>query len=175
MIFDEGAGLSTEKQQYDPTPVINELRHHVDQWRNWPNPNEWMVTPETARLLQHWRRVSPGPCETLREMWLLSRENCAENMYQTQNQQGGFPYDGQQRPQEPIPKHRTIQKSRIVFAGPRSVTHMGGNTLQVICSGTLKANRKSSGVASKRFLPKIPGWELVEREIAAHRRERVRV
>ena len=55
IVFDEGKGLSTEGQQYDPTPVINELRVHVDQWRNWPNPNEWQVTPETARLLQHWR------------------------------------------------------------------------------------------------------------------------
>ncbi len=55
IVFNEGAGLSTEKQQYDPTPVINELRWHIDQWRNWPNPAEWMVTPETARLLQHWR------------------------------------------------------------------------------------------------------------------------
>src|ERR1039458_461245 len=26
IIFDEGKGLSTEKQQYDPTPVMNELR-----------------------------------------------------------------------------------------------------------------------------------------------------
>jgi type III restriction enzyme len=55
LVFDEGKGLSTEKQQYDPTPVINELRVHVDQWRKWPNPNDWRVTPETARLLQHWR------------------------------------------------------------------------------------------------------------------------
>jgi type III restriction enzyme len=55
IVFDEGKGLSTEKQQYDPTPVINELRVHVEQWRNWPNPNDWQVTPETTRLLQHWR------------------------------------------------------------------------------------------------------------------------
>jgi type III restriction enzyme len=56
MVFDEGRGLSTEKQQYDPTSaVINELRHYVDQWRNLPNPNDWRVTPETQRLLQHWR------------------------------------------------------------------------------------------------------------------------
>jgi type III restriction enzyme len=55
LVFDEGKGLSTEKQQYDPTPIINELRVHVNQWRAWPNPNEWRVTPETARLLQHWR------------------------------------------------------------------------------------------------------------------------
>jgi len=55
MVFDEGAGLSTEAQQYDPTPVINEIRRLVDQWRELPNPGEWRVTPETARLLQHWR------------------------------------------------------------------------------------------------------------------------
>jgi type III restriction enzyme len=54
-VFDEGAGLSTQQQQYDPTPIINALRQHVDQWRAIPNPAHWGVTPETARLLQHWR------------------------------------------------------------------------------------------------------------------------
>jgi type III restriction enzyme len=56
IVFDEGKGLSTAEQQYDPTPIINELRLHVDQWRNHQNPNDWHVTAETARLLQHWRR-----------------------------------------------------------------------------------------------------------------------
>jgi type III restriction enzyme len=55
MVFDEGEGLSSEVQQYDPTPIINELRRHVDQWRNLTNPNDWQVTPETTRLLQYWR------------------------------------------------------------------------------------------------------------------------
>lgn len=56
IVFDEGKGLSTEKQQYDPTSaVINELRHHVDQWRGWQSPTDWKVTPDTQRLLQHWR------------------------------------------------------------------------------------------------------------------------
>jgi len=55
IIFDEGKGLSTQEQQYDPTPLINQLRRHVEQWRAIPNPNDWKVTPETARLLQHWR------------------------------------------------------------------------------------------------------------------------
>src|SRR6266851_2941018 len=54
-VFDEGKGLSTVEQQYDPTPIINELRSHVDQWRALTSPNDWLVTPETARLLQHWR------------------------------------------------------------------------------------------------------------------------
>jgi type III restriction enzyme len=56
LTLDEGKGLSDEKQQYEGTSaVINELRHYVDQWRNFPNPNDWKVTPDTQRLLQHWR------------------------------------------------------------------------------------------------------------------------
>ena len=55
LIFDEGKGLSTQKQQYDPTSIINDLRFQVDQWRKLPNPTDWLVTPETERLLQHWR------------------------------------------------------------------------------------------------------------------------
>lgn len=47
--------ISTNVQQYDPTPIINGLRRQVDQWRRLPNPNTWQVTPETARLLTYWR------------------------------------------------------------------------------------------------------------------------
>jgi type III restriction enzyme len=54
-VFDEGKGLSSEKQRYDPTPIINALRLRVDRWREIPNPADWRVTPETARLLEHWR------------------------------------------------------------------------------------------------------------------------
>ena len=32
-----------------------EIRRLVESWRNLPNANQWQVTPETARLLQHWR------------------------------------------------------------------------------------------------------------------------
>ncbi|MBC3413619.1 DEAD/DEAH box helicase family protein [Pseudomonas sp. SWRI51] len=53
-LFDEGKGLSTGKQQYDPTSIINKVRSHVDTWRALP-ASQWQVTPETARLLQHWR------------------------------------------------------------------------------------------------------------------------
>jgi len=54
-VFDEGKGLSTGEQQYDQTSIINRLRELVDRWRKIPNPGSWKVTPETARLLQHWR------------------------------------------------------------------------------------------------------------------------
>jgi len=55
LVFDEGAGVSTAAQQYDPTSIINELRRRVDHWREIKDPSNWGVTPETARLLQHWR------------------------------------------------------------------------------------------------------------------------
>ena len=55
IVFDEGKGLSTKEQQYDITSIINQVRGHVDTWRSLPSPNQWQVTPETARLLQHWR------------------------------------------------------------------------------------------------------------------------
>ena len=55
IVFDEGLGISSDAQQYDPTSVINEVRGYVESWRSLPNPAQWQVTPETARLLQHWR------------------------------------------------------------------------------------------------------------------------
>jgi len=52
--FEEDDPISSADQRYDP-PIINELRKNVDDWRKLPNPNDWLVTPETARLLQYWR------------------------------------------------------------------------------------------------------------------------
>src|SRR5688572_12718099 len=48
LVFDEGKGLSTGEQQYDPTSIINEVRGHVDRWRQLPR-SQWQVTPETDR------------------------------------------------------------------------------------------------------------------------------
>jgi type III restriction enzyme len=54
-VFADNQGLSTKEQQYDPTSIINEVRGYVETWRNLPNQQQWQVTPETARLLHHWR------------------------------------------------------------------------------------------------------------------------
>lgn len=58
LVFDEGKGLSTAQQQYAHTAIITGVRQQVDRWRLIPNPNDWRVTPETARLLQHWRHYA---------------------------------------------------------------------------------------------------------------------
>ena len=55
LLFDEGLGLSTQEQRYDHTAIINAVREEVNKWRLMPDPASWKVTPETARLLQHWR------------------------------------------------------------------------------------------------------------------------
>ena len=47
-------GISTQKQQY-ASAMINELRAEVDAWRRLPSSSDWNVSPETARLLDHWR------------------------------------------------------------------------------------------------------------------------
>ena len=54
LIVDEGHGLSTQKQQYEETSIISEVRSQVDRWRVLPS-SSWGVSPQTARLLQHWR------------------------------------------------------------------------------------------------------------------------
>ncbi len=56
LVFDKAAQkLEAEGQQYELMQTINGVRRQVDRWRNLPDPSQWQVTPETARLLQHWR------------------------------------------------------------------------------------------------------------------------
>jgi len=47
--------ISTASQQYAMSLFINSIREKVSEWRQLPNPDSWRVSPETARLLQHWR------------------------------------------------------------------------------------------------------------------------
>ncbi|WP_462321565.1 DEAD/DEAH box helicase family protein, partial [Halochromatium sp.] len=55
LLFDEGQGLSSQDQRYAHTAIINGVREQVDRWRLLPE-HQWRVTPETARLLKHWRQ-----------------------------------------------------------------------------------------------------------------------
>ncbi len=51
---DDGVNPTGDVTLYNPTEFINGVRQQVDAWRQLP-PEQWKVTPETARLLQHWR------------------------------------------------------------------------------------------------------------------------
>jgi type III restriction enzyme len=59
LLLDEGRGLTTKKQAYDLTSIINEVRGHVDAWRKLSS-TQWQVTSETERLLKHWRHHEFG-------------------------------------------------------------------------------------------------------------------
>ena len=68
-------GLSTQDQQYDVTAMVNEIRGQVDQWRSLRNPNDWRVTPETARLLQQLTAPHRPAGEAVRALaWLGPEE-----------------------------------------------------------------------------------------------------
>ncbi len=56
--FDLSAESDSSGQEYNPTPIVNEIRGLVEAWRRLPNPADWGVTPVTQRLLRHWR--NPG-------------------------------------------------------------------------------------------------------------------
>lgn len=59
LLLDDDKGLSTQAQEYQKTAaIINAVRQEVGKWRALPDPNTWHVTPESARLLQHWRHHS---------------------------------------------------------------------------------------------------------------------
>ena len=48
------AEVDTASQQYQHAHIINGVRRKVAAWRELPE-RQWKVTPETARLLRHWR------------------------------------------------------------------------------------------------------------------------
>lgn len=89
--FEDKTGVSTAEQEYNPSPIINEIRQHVTSWRHLPNERDWKVEPATARLLKHWRHhpfqgIRPFFCqveavETV--IWLteVARRNAAYKKY----------------------------------------------------------------------------------------------
>ena len=64
MVFEEG--LSTEATELNPSPVVNDLRQTLAAWRALPNPSQWMVSPTTQRLLQHWRSLQADEGQRIR-------------------------------------------------------------------------------------------------------------
>jgi type III restriction enzyme len=53
LAIEDDEGLSNDSQRYE-IARINAVRQQVDAWRRLPM-SQWRVTPETARLLDHWR------------------------------------------------------------------------------------------------------------------------
>ena len=54
LALDEVENLADDGQRYRHSETINAVRREVEAWRRLPQ-SQWRVTPETARLLEHWR------------------------------------------------------------------------------------------------------------------------
>jgi len=54
LALNEVEDLANNGQRYRHSEMINAVRREVDAWRRLP-VSQWRVTPETARLLEHWR------------------------------------------------------------------------------------------------------------------------
>ncbi|SHO61167.1 type III restriction enzyme [Pseudoxanthobacter soli DSM 19599] len=50
------AQSSLDLEAYTEHALVNEIRTHVEHWRNLRNPADWGVTAVSQRLLEHWRR-----------------------------------------------------------------------------------------------------------------------
>ncbi|WP_127600243.1 BPTD_3080 family restriction endonuclease [Nitratireductor alexandrii] len=64
LVFDDQ--LSSEATEFNPSPIINDLRQELQTWRDLPNPTQWKVSPVTQRLLLHWRAIQRDERQTIR-------------------------------------------------------------------------------------------------------------
>jgi type III restriction enzyme len=71
-LFDEDGARVTSNA------LINEIRKHVAQWQSLP-PSQWGVTPETQRLMLHWREPS-----RVRRLFFCQREAVETLIYLTE-------------------------------------------------------------------------------------------
>ena len=158
--FRRGQGLSTQEQQYDPTSIINEVRGHVDSWRALPNPSEWQVTPETARLLQHWRHhdfsgIRPFFCQVEAvetAIWLT------EVAPESKRRQAAARPPGQRQHAMPIPELLRLALKLATGAGKTTVMAM------LIAWQTINAVRRpASKQFTRGFLIVAPGLTIKDR------------
>lgn len=57
--LEDSPGAVHATQQYNLTSIINQVHGAMGAWHKLPE-GSWAVTPETARLLKHWRRHDFG-------------------------------------------------------------------------------------------------------------------
>ncbi len=70
--------FDSDGSKITPNALINEIRNYVGRWRDLP-PNQWGVTPETQRLLEHWRDLSRE-----RNLFFCQREAVETLIYLTE-------------------------------------------------------------------------------------------
>ena len=157
--FQDETGLSSDAQEYNPTPIINEIRSHVEGWRALPNPADWGVTPATARLLTYWRShnfegVRPFFCQVEAVETMVWLTEVAPKLKRTANIREHLKASNQQANPE------------LFRLGMKMATGAGKTTVMamLIAWQTVNAVRSpSSGLFSKAFLIVTPGITIRDR------------
>ena len=131
----------------------------MDIWRELPNPSQWGVTPETARLLKHWRQhpfmgIKPFFCQIEAVETLIWLTEVAPN---TREGKSILEYL-QQVNQEANPELERIALKLATGAGKTTVMAL------IIAWNTVNAVRHpQSKIYTKGFLVVAPGLTIKDR------------
>jgi type III restriction enzyme len=146
-LFDEAAG-----SRITPNPLINEIRKHVTQWRTLP-PSQWGVTPETQRLLLHWKDPDRD-----RKLFFCQREAVETLIYLTEVDPRRFRKQIEDANAEANPGLFRIACKMATGAGKTTVMAM-----LIAWQAVNKARRPNAKSFSDAFLIITPGITIRDR------------
>ncbi len=132
--------------------LINEIRQHVDQWRALP-PSQWGVTPETQRLLLHWREPSRA-----RRLFFCQREAVETLIYLTEVAPNRFKKQLQDANAEANPGLYRLASKMATGSGKTTVMGM-----IIAWHAVNKARRPNTKSFSDAFLIVAPGITIRDR------------
>ncbi|WP_237152088.1 BPTD_3080 family restriction endonuclease [Oryzibacter oryziterrae] len=145
-LFDENGAKVTSNA------LINEIRKHVEQWRALP-PSQWGVTPETQRLLLHWREPTRA-----RRLFFCQREAVETLIYLTEVAPNRFRKQLQDANAEANPGLYRLAAKMATGSGKTTVMGM-----IIAWHAVNKARRPNSKTFSDAFLIVAPGITIRDR------------
>ena len=132
--------------------LINEIRKHVEQWRALPS-SQWGVTPETQRLLLHWREPSRA-----RRLFFCQREAVETLIYLTEVAPQRFRKQIEDANKEANPGLYRLACKMATGSGKTTVMGM-----IIAWHAVNKARRSGSKTFSDAFLIIAPGITIRDR------------
>jgi type III restriction enzyme len=132
--------------------LVNEIRKHVDQWRDLP-PGQWGVTPETQRLLLHWRDP-----DRERKLFFCQREAVETLIWLTEVEPKAFRKQIEDANSEANPGLYRLTCKMATGAGKTTVMAM-----IIAWHAANRARRPNSKQFSDAFLVVTPGITIKDR------------
>ncbi len=148
-------GAETQLPLFDSiskNALINEIRRHVGPWRDLP-PSQWGVTPETQRLLLHWRDPDRS-----RKLFFCQREAVETLIYLTEVAPKRFRAQIEEANAETNPGLYRLAAKMATGSGKTTVMAM-----LIAWHAVNKARRPSSKTFSDAFLVVAPGITIRDR------------